>query len=408
MIKYKSKERNCISFQKTAKLATLLLVLSLSTSAQNRVSEHEAVNFGTIHLPTAAASQEKAPWKTSTDHTRIGYWAAAGNAQYTGASDDKYFIDGYVKWFVTAPGQSFTAPVGSTLENNELRNLTISGSTAPGDIFATAYWKGSPSQYPDLTSPHDGLHSVTSVGPGIGSVSPSGWWDWQDFSITGAGRTITVDIPDMTSFSSAANLRLVGWNGTQWVNLSTSATASGNTNHSTLAGTMQAGITAIAIGSTSTASLLPDLTPTADIDDLSFATGQARDFTVNIFELVGSQTIGPVSFRLTRISGWDITVPGITLTSTDLSGSAGSSNVGGGTPHENDKWLFKQNSGFITATLKPGISIAGSGTATLGFTATRKSGTPTGTTQNITVTIVNGGGEVEISNNLSVTSITAN
>jgi hypothetical protein len=44
-------------------------------------------------------------------------------------------------------------------------------------------------------------------------------------------------------------LRLVGWNGISWVDLSAASTASGNSENSTLRGTMIEGITAIAVGS---------------------------------------------------------------------------------------------------------------------------------------------------------------
>jgi hypothetical protein len=69
----------------------------------------------------------------------------------------------------------------------------------------------------------------------------------------GAGLTITVSIPDLSATGVAvADLRLVGWNGTSWIDLSGSSTASGNTEGSTLSGTMIAGITAIGMGSIST------------------------------------------------------------------------------------------------------------------------------------------------------------
>ena len=54
----------------------------------------------------------------------------------------------------------------------------------------------------------------------------------------------------MSAFASAANLRLVGWTGTYWKNLSTGPNASGNTAGSPLSGFMVNGISAIAIGST--------------------------------------------------------------------------------------------------------------------------------------------------------------
>jgi hypothetical protein len=401
MTRYKSNIRNCLPSQKGPGLLILLLAYSLNTFAQNYVfSGGEVANFGTISLTTSTAS----PYWGTDRSASPGYWAAVGTGSYTGATDANLNVNGYVKWYASATAQSFTAPVG---DQTQLRNLTISGTTASGDIFATAWWNASASSIADPTAPNAGTHLVTSVGAGINSVSTVGFWDWQDFNSTGNGKTITVDIPDLTGFSTAANLRLVGWDGTQWVNLSGSSGASGNTDHSTLAGTMVNGITALAIGST--ASVSSDLTPTVDIDDLSFATIQGRDFVVNIFEIIGAQTTGAVSFRVSRISGWDITVPGITLTASDQSGIAGSSDVVGGTTHENDRWLFKQNTGFITMTLKTGLSVAGSGQAILGFKATRKAGTVAGTVQNISATVITGsGGDTNATNNQVITSITAN
>lgn len=401
MNRTKSSKGNCLPWQKALWFVILLLAFSVEAFAQNYVfSGGEAANFGTISLTTSTAS----PYWGTDRSASPGYWAAVGTATYTNAADVNYNINGYVKWYVNASAQSFTAPVG---DEAQLRNLTISGTTAAGDIFATAWWTGSPSTVADPTGPNAGTHLVTSVGTGISSVSPVGFWDWQDFNSTGNGKTITVDVPDLTGFSTAANLRLVGWDGTQWVNLSGSSGASGITNHSTLAGTMINGITALAIGSA--VSLAADLTPTVDIDDPSFTIGQTRDFVINIFEIIGGQTTGTVSFRINRITGWDITVPGITLTASDQSGIAGSSNVGGGTTYENDRWLFKQNTNFITVTLKTGLFIAGSGQAILGFAATRKAGTVINTVQSITTTIITGsGGDTNTANNRVITSVTAN
>jgi hypothetical protein len=91
----------------------------------------------------------------------------------------------------------------------------------------------------------------------IAAVSTVGQWDWQvgngnnlgaGTTGTGAGLIIKVSIPDLTQFSPAAGLRLVGWNGNNWIDLSKAATATGNTENSTLTGTMIPNITAIAIG----------------------------------------------------------------------------------------------------------------------------------------------------------------
>lgn len=111
---------------------------------------------------------------------------------------------------------------------------------------------GNPDGNLDPTTPNAGAHPVTSVGTGIQSVSTAGQWDWQDISNNANGLTVTVSIPNLSAFGLASELRLVGWNGTQWVNLSASIGASGNTENSTLAGTMINGITAIGVGKSNT------------------------------------------------------------------------------------------------------------------------------------------------------------
>ena len=46
----------------------------------------------------------------------------------------------------------------------------------------------------------------------------------------------------MRSFAEPSELRIVGWNGLQWVDLSGKPTATGNTEYSNLTGIMIAGI----------------------------------------------------------------------------------------------------------------------------------------------------------------------
>ena len=117
------------------------------------------------------------------------------------------------------------------------------------DAFATAWIAGDPGNNSDHTAPNGGPHSRAALGIGVVTVSDIGQWDWQDFNNHGAGLTITVTIPDMSAFSLKNNLRLVGWSGGIWIDLSGDSTATGNTAGSTLRGTMISGISAIGIGS---------------------------------------------------------------------------------------------------------------------------------------------------------------
>lgn len=197
-------------------------------------------------------------WVTDRGATPGYFSAVAPGGVYTGAGDGSFaLVDGYVKFYASAAGQSFSFPVGvdgATAAQSDLRTLSVSGSLPATAILATAWIAGNPGSNLDPTSTGApaGAHSTASVGTGIVAVSMVGQWDWQDLNNNASGSTVTVSIPDMSGFVSAVNLRLVGWNGTAWVNLSGtqgSAAASGNTENSTLTGTMQSNITAIGIGS---------------------------------------------------------------------------------------------------------------------------------------------------------------
>jgi len=227
----------------------LCLVIGASSLAQtgNFVpSGGETANFGTVSLATSTS------WTTARTATP-GYFAAVGSASYTDASDASN-INGYVKHYANAVNQPFSFPVGS---GTDYRSLSVSGTRSTSSVIAVAWIVGDPTTTSDPTGPNAGTHATTALGTGISAVSPVGMWDWQDLSADASGLTVTVSMPDMSSFGVAASLRLVGWNGTQWVNLSGSTGAGGNTENSTLSGTMINGITALGIG---TANLCPNPT----------------------------------------------------------------------------------------------------------------------------------------------------
>jgi hypothetical protein len=227
-------------------LACLLTMACCSSMAQNgnRVfGGNEMTNFSTINLPITAGQS----W--STERTASpGYFSASMGAVYSGASN-AFNVDGYVKKY---GNEAFTFPVGS---GTELRAVTISAPPLTTDAYAVAWIPGDPGTNPDPTGPNGGNHPTNNHILPIRSVSNAGYWDWQngvDMGATGngSGITVTVSIPDCSSFGNTSSLRLVGWNGSTWVDLSGAATASGNTLNSTLSGTMIAGISAIGIGST--------------------------------------------------------------------------------------------------------------------------------------------------------------
>lgn len=235
---------------KTVICTILPLLYALTGIAQgNHVfSGAELANFGVVDIPTAAG----ATWSTERAATP-GYFSVVNTGAYTGCTDAAN-INGYIKKYGNT---GFIFPVGS---GSDLRTLEISAPANTTDAYATAWIPGDPSGSLDPTAPNAGAHSVFAVAAPVRAVSMLGQWDWQTGDAgnlgagttgTGEGLTITVSIPDLTSFASAANLRLVGWNGSSWIDLSGAATATGNTENSTLTGTMKAGITAVAVGSTS-------------------------------------------------------------------------------------------------------------------------------------------------------------
>ena len=216
----------------------------------NRVfSGTELVNFGIVDISLNTAKS----W--SSERSKIpGYFSLIENANYIGYSDQSN-IDGYIKKYGNT---AFVFPVGT---GKDLRTLEISNPNTITDAYATAWIEGDPSKTLDPTEPNAGVHSVFAVAGAIESVSKVGQWDWQTGADEGLGigttgdgdgLTITVSMPDMSQFADEFELRLVGWNGTAWIDLSGRRTATGNKKNCKLSGTMTKGITAIAIGKIST------------------------------------------------------------------------------------------------------------------------------------------------------------
>ncbi|MFM6926234.1 MAG: hypothetical protein ACKOU7_12080, partial [Ferruginibacter sp.] len=230
---------------------TILFMLSLlagNAQGNHVFSGTELVNFSVTDI----AVTNGITW--STDRNSLpGYFSVVDTASYTGCTD-AVNIDGYIKKYGKG---DFIFPVGN---GKDLRTLEISTPAVSTDAYATAWILGNPGFNADPTGPNEGTHAVDLVQFPLAMVSPVGQWDWQvgdannlgpGTTGTGVGLIITVSIPDMTHFAKTSDLRLAGWNGTNWIDLSGNATASGNTENSTLTGIMQHGITAVAIASIS-------------------------------------------------------------------------------------------------------------------------------------------------------------
>ena len=185
-------------------------------------------------------------WATNRSSSP-GYYSAIfdafNNGTFTNASN-AHNVNGYVKRTGVGP---FTFPVGT---GTELRSLSMTGPTDPS-VIATAWIPGDPNGPNDPTDLNGGPHPRNQLDNGILAVSSIGQWDWVTFNTQGYNFTVTVSIPDVSAFASPSNLRLVGWNGLYWKNLSAGPNASGNTAGSTLSGYMIADISAIGIASTS-------------------------------------------------------------------------------------------------------------------------------------------------------------
>jgi len=233
---------------------TTQLLISFRSSAQNVhvFADSETSIFSELALNT----HPNAVWSTDRSSTP-GYFTAVDDAIYSGAADGtSHLVDGYVKYYrgTSATTGSFVFPVGN---GTDYRPVIIGGTIPNNTTFATAWFAGDPGV---TTDPTDGTaHNRGSKGTGVVSVLPQGFWDWQFVGGTANGLTISLSIPDVSTQAFASNLVLVGWDGSEWINLSGTAGAGpfggnwadGNTEGSSLRGSWQAGISALGIGSLS-------------------------------------------------------------------------------------------------------------------------------------------------------------
>ena len=207
----------------------------------------EITVFGSHNFVTGGSGTQPGIIKTIRT-SPFGIVKFGTSATQTGATDASH-VDGYV---TKIGSTAFTFPVGN---GTDLRTLAISAPAAATSRLNVAWFSGSPGTVSD---PSDGTtHSTTAVSGTLLSVSEAGFWDWIPVTGSFAGTTVTVSIPNLSAFALTANLRLAAWNGTAWIDISNSATATGNTEGSFLSGTIPATGTISAIGIASTADPLP-------------------------------------------------------------------------------------------------------------------------------------------------------
>ncbi|MBI5371105.1 MAG: T9SS type A sorting domain-containing protein [Sphingobacteriales bacterium] len=179
---------------------------------------------------------------TIRNNHQTGALRFENGAGYSGGNSDAQHVNGYVS---KIGNDAFVYPVGS---GTDIRTVSMNVPAIASEI-STAWFAGDPSS---ISDPSDvATHSINAVQSPVTSVSPVGFWDWILVSGDDDNLGVTVSIPNMSSFATTSSLRLVGWNGTAWIDLSGGATASGNTENSTLSGIIPPGvnITALAIGS---------------------------------------------------------------------------------------------------------------------------------------------------------------
>ncbi|MGI4875557.1 MAG: T9SS type A sorting domain-containing protein [Janthinobacterium lividum] len=227
------------------------------------------------------------------------------------SGDDSRFVDGYVLKIGTG---EFAFPVGQAGDQRPVQ-LTSSGLPAAADSLAVAWFSGSADTTPD-PSDAGATHALTSVGAGASQVSANGFWDWVRPTTSG-NVPVSVSIPAQSaSFAAPADLRLVGWNGSQWVALGTSGTSS-LAEGQLLSGTVPPGITALAVGKTSSPLPVTLLTFTGTLrgDDAQLAWRTATEHNSAYFEVQQSsdgstwQPLGKVAAAGTSTTPRDYTFP---------------------------------------------------------------------------------------------------
>ncbi|SEJ83494.1 hypothetical protein SAMN05216327_1231 [Dyadobacter sp. SG02] len=248
------------------------------------ISGSVAPNFSTLALKNGAASAfnitntsganvfatatfENGITTTVRANAATGALRFQAGATYTGGLTDAQHVDGYVS---KIGNSDFTFPVGSA---SDVRTLEMSAPANANAHLSVAYAS-------DLGE------APSTPSPSIARVYTAGSWDWVAVTASTNDLEITVSIPNLTAFeSTASNLRLIGWDGSQWLDLSGSANASAVTENSTLTGTVPAGaaITQIGIGSTQALATTPDLRPFTIMPNVTFSTAETvRPFTVRL------------------------------------------------------------------------------------------------------------------------------
>ena len=228
----------------------------LGSPGTQQISGTVAPNFATLVLKNGPTSQfditntaganvftsanfQNGITTTVRANTSAGELRFQNDASYTGGTTDAQHVNGYVG---KVGNDAFSFPVGSGTDS---RILSISAPASATAHLSTAYQTSN-------------VENASAVSAPIESVFTLGSWDWIAANpADDDGLAVTVSMPATTGFAAATNLRLIGWNGSSWIDLSGAANATGNTEGSTISGTIPAGTTITQIGIGSVAPPLP-------------------------------------------------------------------------------------------------------------------------------------------------------
>jgi hypothetical protein len=151
-----------------------------------------------------------------------------------------------------------------------------------------------------------------------------------------------------------------------------------------------------------------DLSTGWEVENPLFGALACSDLLLDVVENGVGSSNGTITLLIqTNGLGWDIKLPGgAAIPASPTLGSDGTNNIGS---YTNSNWLFSYNSGtgVITITSKPGYVVLQSDFAQIGLQACRKSGTISGTNQNLGASL-SGGNDVNSANDGTTTAFGAN
>ncbi len=138
-----------------------------------------------------------------------------------------------------------------------------------------------------------------------------------------------------------------------------------------------------------------DMSPGILLTGNLFNTNQTKGLGIFVLENSGSTSSGIITLSITKVGAFTVTVPGLTLTSVNQSGTDGSNAEGA---YTNSGWNFRDDGINIIASSKPGVIIPKGGFVQLGFNVTRPASTPNGTSSNLSVTLSGGSDATPLNN----------